>query len=200
MWPPHRLLWSTGGKKSSVLSDRAEFWYFFFFCRLQYLVEAGIVKHQLGNGLPNTEICPLNLGSKERQLRNSDLFTTYVVIFMGFGISGTVFICEIIYRYRNKLCCSVKLRIPDPKSDGYYTNNVKNNNYFNNNYGTGGIKKIFKDAYDQAPPPYHVLFGQRDAEKKLVNGREYWVIKSYDGETRLIPVRQPSALLFQYTQ
>ncbi|GLV35186.1 Ionotropic receptor 76b [Carabus blaptoides fortunei] len=43
---------------------------------LQYLVEAGIIKYRLQEGLPNTEICPLNLNSKERQLQNSDLWTT----------------------------------------------------------------------------------------------------------------------------
>lgn len=111
---------------------------------------------------------------------------------MGFGVSSTVFIGEVAYRYRNKLCCTAKLRTPDPKKDGYYNGNVSKYN--------GGIKKIFKDAYDLPPPSYQILFGQRDAQKKIVNGREYWVIKSMDGETRLIPVRQPSALLFQYTQ
>lgn len=156
-----------------------------YFCSLQYLVEAGIVKHQLGDGLPNAEICPLNLKSKERQLRNSDLFTTYVVILMGFGVSGTVFLGEICYRYRNKFCCTAKLNTPDGKEK--------------HNFVADKLEQHYKHL---PPPPYHSLFGQpkENAQKKIVNGRDYWVIKSFEGDTRLIPVRQPSALLFQYTQ
>lgn len=151
-------------------------------------MEAGIVKHQLGDGLPNTEICPLNLGSKERQLRNSDLFTTYVVILMGFGISGTVFVGEVCYKYRHKFCCTAKLQTPDP---------AKMDNY-NNNLSYEKAKDNFIKALP--PPSYQTLFGQKNAQKRIVNGRDYWVIKSFEGDTRLIPVRQPSALLFQYTQ
>lgn len=155
---------------------------------LQYLVEAGIVKHKLGYGLPNAEICPLNLGSKERQLRNSDLFTTYAVILVGFAVSLTAFVGEIAYIHRERLCCAAKLLLP-PQEEQF-------------NPG----KKL------SPPPPYHTLFGpglgmdgygqghgHGQPTRQLINGREYWVFRSADGETRLVPVRQPSALLFHYT-
>lgn len=63
-------------------------------------VESGIVKHLLTKDLPEAVICPLNLGSKERQLRNSDLVTTYAIIIIGFLLALIVFSFEI----SKKLC------------------------------------------------------------------------------------------------
>jgi hypothetical protein len=40
-------------------------------------------------------ICPLNLGSKERQLRNGDLFTTYMVVVVGFISAIVAFVGEV---------------------------------------------------------------------------------------------------------
>lgn len=34
--------------------------------------------------------------------------------------------------------------------------------------------------------------------KQIINGRDYMVFKNEDGESRLIPLRTPSAALFQY--
>ncbi|KAJ4452231.1 hypothetical protein ANN_03749 [Periplaneta americana] len=62
----------------------------------QALVETGIVKHLLRKGLPPTEICPLNLRSTERQLRNGDLFTTYMVVVVGFASAIAAFVGERI--------------------------------------------------------------------------------------------------------
>lgn len=63
-------------------------------------VESGIVKHLLTKDLPEAVICPLNLGSKERQLRNSDLVTTYAIIIIGFLLASIVFSFEM----SRKLC------------------------------------------------------------------------------------------------
>lgn len=67
-----------------------------FHFRLLYLVETGIVKYMLGENLTNAAICPLNLGTKERQLRNSDLAMTYWIMFAGYGVAGIILFTEVI--------------------------------------------------------------------------------------------------------
>lgn len=62
---------------------------------LSYM-ESGIVRHLQTKDLPEAVICPLNLGSKERQLRNSDLFTTYTVVVCGFSMAAAVFTLELL--------------------------------------------------------------------------------------------------------
>lgn len=59
-------------------------------------MESGIVKHLQTKDLPEAVICPLNLGSKERQLRNSDLYTTYAVVVCGFSMAAAVFTVELL--------------------------------------------------------------------------------------------------------
>lgn len=63
------------------------------------------------------------------------------------------------------------------------------------------------------PPSYATLFNQSrknniwtthnlpedEGIKRYVNGRTYKVIKTLNGEERLIPMRTPSAALFQYS-
>ncbi|XP_029347313.1 ionotropic receptor 93a [Acyrthosiphon pisum] len=62
---------------------------------LSYM-ESGIVRHLQTKDLPEAVICPLNLGSKERQLRNSDLYTTYAVVVCGFSMAAAVFTLELL--------------------------------------------------------------------------------------------------------
>lgn len=50
-------------------------------------------------GLPNTEICPLDLGSNERQLRNSDLLMTYWIMGGGFCTAGVIFFTEVRLKF-----------------------------------------------------------------------------------------------------
>lgn len=45
--------------------------------------------------LPSTKICPLDLQSKDRKLRNSDLIMTYMVMGVGSGIALAVFAAEV---------------------------------------------------------------------------------------------------------
>jgi hypothetical protein len=51
------------------------------------------------------------------------------------------------------------------------------------------------------PPPYSVLMQQQHGfgKHQNINGRDYLVINSQTGNPRLIPVRSPSAFLFQYS-
>nr|AVH87308.1 ionotropic receptor 20 [Holotrichia parallela] len=155
---------------------------------LEHLVESGIVMYSLRKGLPDTEICPLDLGSKERQLQNTDLLMTYYIVAGGFIVSTIAFAGEL-------LCtkCSVRIK----------------------SYNAAGSKNLFtiskktkkgvlnEDHLVPPPPPYHALFKppfphSENAKTKTINGRDYWVVKSTDGDTRLIPIRAPSAFLFQY--
>lgn len=180
-------------------------------CSLEYVIEAGIVKYKMSEGLPNTQICPLNLGSKERQLRNSDLFMTYVIVAAGFVVSATIFISEMLFNYfvykkeEANPKFSDSIRAPDMAVEP-----AKKEKLFQIS------KKVLKnkqkeaakedEAYQQLPPPpsYHALFRppfaySPNGVRKTINGTEYWVVKGRDGETRLIPVRSPSAFLYTFT-
>lgn len=70
---------------------------------MQYIVESGITQFLLRDGLPNTQICPLNLGSKERQLRNSDLILTYKIVGCGFGVAALIFCVEIFAQFYDRM-------------------------------------------------------------------------------------------------
>lgn len=63
--------------------------------RLLHLVESGIIKYMLQEKLPNTEICPQDLGGTERQLRNNDLKMTYQIMLAGFCTAVIVFFTEV---------------------------------------------------------------------------------------------------------
>ncbi|GJQ83946.1 hypothetical protein Trydic_g8685 [Trypoxylus dichotomus] len=152
---------------------------------LEHLVESGIVMYSLREGLPDTQICPLDLGSKERQLQNTDLIMTYYIVVGGFIVSTIAFLCEL-------MCTKCKSRIKSTSPDALFTitNDSKGNRSKDNHLLP-------------PPPPYHTLFkppftNSENAETKNVNGRDYWVVKSVDGSTILVPIRAPSAFLFQY--
>lgn len=69
-----------------------------YFNRLQYLAHGGIITHLLRKELPLTTICPLNLGNRERKLKNQDLFTTYLVVGIGIGSAVLAFLGEVFFR------------------------------------------------------------------------------------------------------
>jgi hypothetical protein len=54
---------------------------------------------------------------------------------------------------------------------------------------------------DMFPPPYSVLMSEQYGlgKHQKINGRDYLVINSKSGDPQLIPVRAPSAFLFQYS-
>ncbi|KAG5899970.1 hypothetical protein JTB14_034541 [Gonioctena quinquepunctata] len=157
---------------------------------IQHLVESGIIQFKLRENLPDAEICPLNLGSVERKLRNSDLFLTYVIVASGLGIATCVFLLEILWRvsmnkYKRR---RRRMRVVDWLE--------KNNNM---------LKSKPLDFLPNSPPPsYQALFkppfhfNNEQGQKKKINGRDYWVINKSNGLRELIPLRTPSALLFQY--
>lgn len=163
-------------------------------------------------GLPNTQICPLDLGSKERQLRNSDLFMTYLIVAAGFVVSVTIFIAELLIKifYRKK--ADKHPNFSDAIRESEFDNNKKEKLFhiakkaFNAKNKQNSKRNDEDEDFDILPPPpsYHALFRppfafSPNGVKKLINGREYWVIKGRDGETRLVPMRSPSAFLYTYT-
>ncbi|GAB0095279.1 Ionotropic glutamate receptor [Sergentomyia squamirostris] len=164
---------------------------------LLHLVESGIVKYKLWQGLPNAEICPSNLVSTERQLRNGDLMMTYYIMIAGFCTSTVVFVSELFFRFLNtRGICMPRNGGPKERKLHSQRENVK-------------VDSI------TPPPPYTTLFrrsqnilgeqkefASRDENtmhRQNINGREYFVVKGSDGVSRLIPLRVPSAALFQYS-
>lgn len=77
-------------------------------------VESGIIKHLMTKELPEAVICPLDLGSKERQLRNPDLVTTYYVVISGFTVACFVLLGERAMRrvYGNKVGDQFQTSLP----------------------------------------------------------------------------------------
>ncbi|XP_050297633.1 glutamate receptor ionotropic, kainate 1 [Anthonomus grandis grandis] len=156
---------------------------------IQHLSESGITEFKQREFLPDTTICPLNLGSKERKLRNSDLMMTYMIVGGGLIISTIIFAIELLIVYvKRDNCCQ--------KQHGRSTQ------LFSKSYKV----QYHGQPFVTPPPSYHTLFSKppiapgSECKKEVINGRQYWVINDKNGLTSLIPQRAPSALLFQYTQ
>ncbi|KAI5636647.1 ligand-gated ion channel domain-containing protein [Phthorimaea operculella] len=157
---------------------------------LVYLLQAGIISFLQVRDLPSTKMCPLDLQSKDRKLRNGDLMMTYIIMGVGLAIAAAVFVAEIfITRYFH-----IKLKkdhIPRKETTKRRKSKSK--------------KTRFKAQDDDSrPPPYDSLFGinsrytqSMSHKTKIINGREYYVMNVANGETRLVPVRTPSALLYR---
>nr|AOG12850.1 ionotropic receptor [Eogystia hippophaecolus] len=150
---------------------------------LTNLLQAGIVNFLKNRDLPSTKICPLDLQSKDRRLRNSDLMMTYLIMVIGLAAAIAVFIMEIII----KKCFHIRLKTEGPRPKRTRANRVR-----------------FQNHDETQPPPYESLFGRNSRYKmtdqfqtKIINGREYWVVDTVSGDTRLIPMRTPSAFLYQ---
>ncbi|KAL3267593.1 hypothetical protein HHI36_011711 [Cryptolaemus montrouzieri] len=159
---------------------------------LQHLVEAGVIKFKMTESLPNTKLCPIQLQSKDRKLKNNDLMLTYVIVGIGFIISVSIFIGEMYLTYWHKEKA--------PEGNVSYGRTLR-----------GEVSPIYKGNlnsnvlnFNKTPPPsYHTLFDMQNqaqaGKRKIINGREYWVTDERQTGTRLIPTRAPSAMLFQYT-
>ncbi|CAH2063025.1 unnamed protein product, partial [Iphiclides podalirius] len=160
---------------------------FLFDAVITNLLQAGIVDYLEHRDLPTTKICPLDLQSKDRQLRNSDLLMTYIIMGVGLAAAAATFIGEVLI----KRSVFVKTKPHEGQIDKKQ-NKKKSKVRFNDH------------RYDDSrPPPYDSLFGGKSRYKitertlrKTINGREYWVVDAANG-TRLIPVRTPSAFLYR---
>lgn len=161
--------------------------------RLLRLRETGITQFKKKEDLPLAEICPVDLRSTERQLRNTDLLLTYKVVIGGYTIATIIFLFELIYacisyrlqNSRKKIClpcCVIKEKIQ----------NSLNNN-FSNEKCIIMLKKSTPIIYQNHE---NVLI---QGKRQFINGRSYYVITNPVGDRKLIPIRTPSAFLFQYT-
>nr|CAI5851554.1 unnamed protein product [Callosobruchus analis] len=156
---------------------------------IQHLVESGIIGYKLNENLPEAEVCPLNLGNTERKLRNTDLLLTYLIVGGGLIMAFAVFLVEMTIRlYQNtkrKTFRKLGTNRPQPLF-----------------YKDGGRSFPLVTP----PPSYQSLFrppfayNKSQGRRKHINGREYWVLTAKNGATnQLVPLRAPSALLFQYS-
>ncbi|XP_068628204.1 glutamate receptor ionotropic, delta-2 [Battus philenor] len=154
---------------------------------ITHLLQAGIVNFMEHRDLPSTKICPLDLQSKDRQLRNSDLLMTYVIMAVGIAAAAAVFIGELFIKR------SLRNKINDNGTKDKRRRKKSNK------------VRFMEQRYDDSrPPPYDSLFGGKSryditskTQRKIINGREYFVMDTGNGGSRLIPVRTPSAFLYQ---
>ena len=61
-------------------------------------------------------------------------------------------------------------------------------------------RKDDSNFWIRTPPPIYELNDEATNNNKTysINGREYYIAKDESGDQRLIPIRTPSAYLFQY--
>ncbi|XP_033336449.2 ionotropic receptor 76b [Megalopta genalis] len=162
---------------------------------LMRLVESGIVQQTQEKDLPLAEICPVDLRSTERQLRNADLLLTYKVVIAGYTIAAILFVTEIVYallvgwlkrkkrkKQRNPLLTAAITTNPSvkdfapPKRVHFLHDNPKPQTL------NGNSQNILMQGKQQ-----------------LINGRNYYVVADRERDRKLIPIRTPSAFLFQYS-
>jgi len=168
------------------------------------LVETGIIKREKLMDLPRAEVCPLDLRSTERQLSFNDLSLTFKVVVVGYVIALLVFFGEIMIRstinsYKRRkdtgkwcdstLFCYKRKR----KTKESLTQQLvfMKNPLFNKQTN---LQKASPRALYQSIP-----YGFAQEKKQYINGRDYYVVMDRYGDPRLIPIRTPSAFLFQYT-
>ncbi|XP_055856545.1 glutamate receptor ionotropic, delta-2 [Episyrphus balteatus] len=190
------------------------------------LVESGIIKHLLAKGLPNAEICPQDLGGTERQLQNGDLMMTYYIMIAGFVTSIVVFTTEMLFRFINQrqanknmiigsngLQRSSNMRLHgwaagrsnresmgNRLNEGIILSNVTPPpayaSIFKHNKNAVVDMNKWKQAVSRNQDEYNESKG---GVRRLINGRDYMVYKNTNGINQLVPVRAPSATLFQYS-
>ncbi|XP_066591748.1 glutamate receptor U1-like isoform X1 [Prorops nasuta] len=163
------------------------------------MAESGIVQYVKRQDLPLADICPVDLRSSERRLRNADLSLTYKVVAGGFVASFVIFVTELILllfrkgkngtgdHEQNCVCCfgrKINNSVEDvPRNPAFLVNR-------SSNIPKNGSFPFYQDAS---------IIPSSVGKKHYINGREYYVVTEKNGGQRLIPVRTPSAFLFQYT-
>ncbi|XP_072376313.1 glutamate receptor ionotropic, delta-2 [Diabrotica undecimpunctata] len=164
---------------------------YLFDLAIQRLVEGGIVEFKLRENLPDAEICPLNLGSTERKLRNTDLLLTYYIVCGGLAVATCVFLMEILWRKWVKQYQLRKQHVHTRNWFEVHNNMKKPKNFFSENITPPpSYQTLFK-------PPFS--FAEEGGYKKQINGRDYWIVDKKNGFRQMIPLRTPSALLFQFS-
>jgi glutamate receptor, ionotropic, invertebrate len=202
---------------SFVATSVSTFNFFFLSCsRLLNLVESGIIKYKLKEGLPNAEICPQNLVGTDRQLQNKDLATTYLVMLTGFCTSSVVFVTEVFKNSLSYLHGSSFNMFHSQLIFRYLNQRNKQKNKIADSQNPrlanshGQSMKMMLNKQVSPPPPYTTLYNRfnetkptknayKDGVRQVINGRDYMVVKEMDGSSKLIPMRTPSAALFQYS-
>ncbi|XP_071568283.1 glutamate receptor ionotropic, delta-1 isoform X1 [Temnothorax nylanderi] len=173
---------------------------------LRTLVESGLIKHEKLKNLPIAQICPLDLRSSERRLSLTGLSLTFKVAIAGYIIAILVFLFEMTtkwtansYKGRKKtggrwcdrtFCCKWKRRSKESVIPRLvYTTK---NQLFD--------RRINLEKINRRPPyPNVPLNDVTQGKKHCINGRDYYIVMDRYGDQRLIPIRTPSAFLFQYT-
>ncbi|XP_055902699.1 glutamate receptor 1 [Eupeodes corollae] len=188
------------------------------------LVESGIIKHLLAKGLPNAEICPQDLGGTERQLQNGDLMMTYYIMIAGFVTSIVVFTTEMLFRFINQrqvgknnmiIGANELQRSSNFRLHGWAAGRTNHRESLGNRLNEGiilsnvtpppayaSIFKHNKNAVVDMNKWKQAVSKNKDESKgvrRLINGRDYMVYKNTNGINQLVPVRAPSATLFQYS-
>lgn len=173
--------------------------------RLMNLVESGIMKREKRKTLPISQICPLDLHSSERpKLSFTDLSLTFEVVIVGYAIAIIVFFFELAikwmmnsYKRRKKtdrwcdrtFYCKWKRKSKDSVVPRLvYTTK---NQLFD--------KRINLQKINMWPPYPNISQEIAPGKKHCINGRDYYIVLDRYGDQRLIPIRTPSAFLFQYT-
>lgn len=117
---------------------------------------------------------------------------TYLIVGGGLVISAVVFVIEILLIFLKKKYGNEK-HPHRPITQNLRVFGGLNENLFN------------RKTHVTPPPSYNTIYNpqfsdkQKEWKKKQINGREYWVVNSNQGGYELIPLRTPSALLFQYS-
>lgn len=178
--------------------------------RLSSLIESGLIKYVKERDLPLANICPVDLQSMERKLGNTDLLLTYKVIIAGYIIAMIVFIMELIVKYINSYTKNKKntkkssivakpiIKYKENSEQSSWKSRLPLYANTNNNHWRDNNVSVIK----RSPPPlYHYNAGNTSlmGKRHNINGRNYYVVVDRSGGQRLIPIRTPSAFLFQYT-
>lgn len=193
-------------------------------------MESGIIKHLSAQELPSAEICPQDLGSTERQLRNGDLMMTYYIMLTGFATALAVFTTELLFRFingRHEANQWARHGI-GRTTNGQSIQPSRWLQAFRRRLHSGERQLLGNSSRAPnvtPPPPYQSIFTHHDPQqqqerwrrggngqgvllggdhnavgvRRLINGRDYMVFRNSNGQSQLVPVRSPSAALFQYT-
>ncbi|OXA53118.1 glutamate receptor ionotropic, kainate 2 [Folsomia candida] len=127
---------------------------------MEKLTKAGLFDYWKRKDLPVRDPCSADSDFRERQLRNGDLASTYILCGSGYLLAFVSFIFEVL----SKLIFNRKLQgqlVPAEKPLGFYKGNLS----------VSGASTFF----------------DTDKFLKNINGRDYVVMKTPDGRTRLVP-------------